>query len=105
MDNEASPQFTGADEVLSPTERTVVHVWTEVLRIDGLVGLHDNFFALGGDSIAVMTMLFSLQQMLGIELSPAVMFDAPTPMNLARLIDSQLEEGTQPEATLQSGWI
>ncbi|MFG2027201.1 amino acid adenylation domain-containing protein [Streptomyces sp. NPDC048825] len=43
-----------ADTVFSeprtPLERTVADVWAEVLGVDR-VGVHDNFFALGGDSI------------------------------------------------------
>jgi non-ribosomal peptide synthase protein (TIGR01720 family) len=34
----------------TPTETLLAAVWCEVLRLDA-VGIHDNFFALGGDSI------------------------------------------------------
>jgi len=37
----------------TPTERRLIEIWKELLRVKR-VGLHDDFFELGGDSISVM---------------------------------------------------
>ncbi|MDC0716420.1 non-ribosomal peptide synthetase [Nannocystis bainbridge] len=57
IDRKALPApeaMRGADEAFvaprTAAERALAEVWSEVLRI-AAVGLHDNFFALGGDSI------------------------------------------------------
>lgn len=73
------------------TLRAVLVIWGEVLERDAPVQPADNFFALGGDSIGVMSMLFRIQETLGVEMSPSALFDAPTPAELARLIDEQVE--------------
>ena len=51
-------QFTdAADVIMSSTQRRVADLWQEVLRIDR-VGLHDNFFDVGGYSL-LLTKLHS----------------------------------------------
>ncbi|MFC5288832.1 non-ribosomal peptide synthase/polyketide synthase [Actinokineospora guangxiensis] len=48
-----APDFTGGDDHVAPrteTERVLARVWAEVLGLPR-VGVHDNFFLLGGDSI------------------------------------------------------
>ena len=75
---------------MQTTLRTVLDIWSEVLERGEPPQPADNFFALGGDSIGVMSMLFRIQETLGVEMSPGVLFEAPTPAELARLIDEQI---------------
>ena len=58
-------------------ERDVAAVWREVLEIEK-VGLHDNFFDLGGDSIRILFVLNKLQAIFGDKLSMPQMFEFPT---------------------------
>jgi non-ribosomal peptide synthase protein (TIGR01720 family) len=65
----------------TPVEATLAHVWGEVLRLDR-VGIHDNFFALGGDSILSLQVVARAMQ-LGWRLAPRQVFEHPTVAALA----------------------
>ncbi|NEE10096.1 hypothetical protein G3M58_27055, partial [Streptomyces sp. SID7499] len=56
------------------------------LGIDG-IGVHDNFFDLGGESLLAMQLMARLRDRCGAELSLRRIFDAPTAAELALLID------------------
>ena len=81
------------DDTGSQTEAAVLHVFAQVLRTKHAVRADDNFFALGGDSIGVMTMLFQLHRLFGVEISPGVVFDSPTPADIARVLNARILEG------------
>jgi amino acid adenylation domain-containing protein len=63
-------------------ERSIAAVWREVLGIDQ-VGIHDNFFNLGGHSLMALQVLSRLRRALRVELSVRVLFEAPTVAGLA----------------------
>jgi non-ribosomal peptide synthase protein (TIGR01720 family) len=65
----------------TPVEATLAQVWAEVLRLDR-VGIHDNFFALGGDSILSLQVVARAMQ-LGWRLAPRQVFEHPTVAALA----------------------
>jgi acyl carrier protein len=73
----------------SVIERVIMSAWTEVLRTGTAVGPDDNFFALGGDSIGALNVVFRLEQVFGIEVPPSVLFDSPTPRLLREWLDLQ----------------
>jgi acyl carrier protein len=58
-------------------ETTVADLWREVLGYAGPIQPCDNFFALGGDSLAMMLFLFRAQEIFGVELPPAAMLEGP----------------------------
>ncbi|MFE5698927.1 condensation domain-containing protein, partial [Streptomyces erythrochromogenes] len=64
------------------TEQLLAEVWSEVLGVEK-VGIHDNFFDLGGDSILSIQVVSRARQALGIRLSPRLLFEAPTVAELA----------------------
>ncbi|MFF1379231.1 type I polyketide synthase [Streptomyces sp. NPDC058308] len=70
----------------TPREKEVVAVWEEVLGIDG-IGVHDNFFDLGGESLLAMQLMARLRDRCGVELSLRRIFDAPTVADLVLLLD------------------
>jgi nonribosomal peptide synthetase MxcG len=70
---------------MSSTETQVVAVWRAVLGIDE-VGLDDDFFALGGDSLGVIKLANRLSAV-GAEVRVADVFRHPTPRGLARRLD------------------
>ncbi|HEY0607528.1 MAG TPA: amino acid adenylation domain-containing protein [Herpetosiphonaceae bacterium] len=102
----------------SPLERCLVELWQEVLGIP-TIGVHDNFFALGGNSIQAAVLVNQLQGILQEIIYVVAIFDAPTiaelatylasryPQSVARIggVDPQSEEqaaaevGTPPRAT------
>jgi amino acid adenylation domain-containing protein/non-ribosomal peptide synthase protein (TIGR01720 family) len=62
-------------------ERTLVRLWCELLRLER-VGPHDNFFALGGDSILSLQLVARAQQE-GIAITPRQIFEHQTIAALA----------------------
>lgn len=76
LDRGALPDpFGAAAEEVAPrtdTERAVAEVWQEVLGIDR-VGVHDNFFDVGGHSLLAMRVVARLSRRLGVKLDNAVM--------------------------------
>ncbi|MFO7165694.1 MAG: amino acid adenylation domain-containing protein, partial [Mycolicibacterium hassiacum] len=72
----------------TPTEKTVAEVFTEVLGLDR-VGLDDDFFALGGDSLTAIRVCTRLQAALGRELQVRDLFDASGVGDLAARIDTR----------------
>jgi len=67
----------------------VAAVFAEVLGLDH-VGLADNFFTLGGNSLLVLRALALLRQRGQGELSVAAFFGGPTPRGIAAQMDGQL---------------
>jgi non-ribosomal peptide synthase protein (TIGR01720 family) len=63
-----------------PTQETLVKIWQEVLGVER-VGIHDNLFDLGGDSILVIQIVSRAREA-GLKLSPNQLFDHQT---IARL--------------------
>lgn len=61
----------------TPLEQFLVRLWCEVLKLDR-VGIHDNFFDLGGDSIRGAIFVNKLQQHLQAPLYIVALFDSPT---------------------------
>jgi acyl carrier protein len=75
---------------------TVQRTWAEFLDVAG-VGPHDDFFDLGGNSLIVAEALAKLGERVGIDLPLRALFEAPTPAEMAELIE-ELRAGP-PAAT------
>lgn len=58
-------------------EKTVAGIWAEVLGLE-CIGLHDDFFTLGGNSLTGMALINRLQQQFNQRISLADLFTAPT---------------------------
>ena len=61
----------------TPREAEVAKIWAELLEVDR-IGIEDNFFDLGGHSIAAVQMVARVRELLGVELNMRAVFDAPT---------------------------
>ncbi len=82
-------QAAGTDEVTPPTtdtEKSLWSIWTELLGRPQ-IGVHDNFFSLGGDSIIALQAIAKAQQQ-GLQLSPRDFFQHPTISALAAVAES-----------------
>ncbi|EPG8301435.1 non-ribosomal peptide synthase/polyketide synthase [Pseudomonas aeruginosa] len=73
----------------SEVERQLATIWAEALKLEQ-VGLADNFFEIGGDSIISLQVVSRARQ-LGIHFTPKMLFEAQTIGALAPLAES----GTQ----------
>jgi FkbH-like protein len=58
-------------------EKMLVDLWMEVLGLKQ-VGVRDNFFALGGDSLKMVRVIVTLYGYTGVELPIAAFFETPT---------------------------
>jgi amino acid adenylation domain-containing protein/non-ribosomal peptide synthase protein (TIGR01720 family) len=80
-------------------ERAVAVVWQESFGID-LLGVHDNFFDLAGNSLLAIQIVTRIAQTLGADLTMASLLEAPTIAELAARIDAAAPAGaTGAEAT------
>jgi acyl carrier protein len=67
-------------------ERQLVAIWTDLLQI-GQIGIHDNFFQLGGQSLLATQVMARIQKVLGIELPLRIIFQSPTIADLAAAVE------------------
>jgi acyl-CoA synthetase (AMP-forming)/AMP-acid ligase II/acyl carrier protein len=68
-------------------EAALADVWAQVLDVPR-VGIHDDFFHLGGDSLQAVTVLARARDIFGAPLPPESLFVAATVAELARLVDA-----------------
>jgi len=92
------------DAYLAPRneiERRIAGIWQEVLGI-AQVGINDNFFALGADSLMATQFISRLQDAFPLKLPLQRIFTAPTIAELAEVIEElmteKLEELPEDEA-------
>ncbi|MFL6125112.1 amino acid adenylation domain-containing protein [Actinophytocola sp.] len=78
----------------SRTEEVLCGLWSAVLDVE-TVGVHDNFFQLGGDSIMSL-LVVSRAAKAGIRISPRQFFDQQTVAELAAVAVEDVEDGTSP---------
>ena len=64
------------------TEETLAALWQELLG-ETAIGVHDDFFDLGGHSLLVARLVAHIRRQLGVEISPDRVFLAPTLAELA----------------------
>jgi len=69
----------------TPVERLLASIWTEVLSIDQ-VGIHDNFFDLGGHSLAATRVITRIIKQFRLELPHQSLFESPTVAEMAAII-------------------
>ncbi len=96
----------GGGELRTPTEIAVGGVWRDVLRLDA-VGPTDNFFDVGGHSLAVVTVRARLAELFDRELKVVDLFRYPNIRALAAHLDGvaqnvQLARAAQRAAARKS---
>jgi acyl carrier protein len=70
----------------TPTEQALSELWAEVLHLER-VGIHDNFFALGGHSLLLAQLIGRIRETLHVELPLRAMFSGPTIAELTQQLD------------------
>lgn len=99
-----SPNIDMKYEYVAPStslESTLCEIWQEVLGIKR-VGVEDNFFRLGGNSISTVRVSSLLQQRLGIELPLSLIFTESTIKVLAQSLVNPNLDGPYIEASLNT---
>jgi amino acid adenylation domain-containing protein len=69
----------------TPLEESLLRIWAEVLGLDEM-GIHDNFFDLGGHSLAAMQVISRVVQTFKLDLPILGLFDTPTVAQMAAII-------------------
>jgi phthiocerol/phenolphthiocerol synthesis type-I polyketide synthase E len=78
-------------------ERRIAGLWQRVLGVDR-IGVHDNFFALGGDSLLALKTIDLLRSELGREIPATNLYEGVSVRELARLLDpGEPEAGEEPD--------
>ncbi len=83
----------------TPLQKTLATIWREILGVEQ-IGLDDNFYDLGGDSIGAIRISAKARRQ-GLDLEPAELFDAPTVRGLAESLTGRLSSPESAEAPPQ----
>ncbi|MFO0727908.1 MAG: amino acid adenylation domain-containing protein [Myxococcota bacterium] len=103
-DAQEKTAYVAAD---APVEQILAEIWSEVLK-KSPIGVNDNFFALGGDSILGLSIIAKATQR-GIRLRPRQLFQHQTIAELAKVAqaggaataEQGLVEGSAPLTAIQ----
>jgi thioesterase domain-containing protein/acyl carrier protein len=79
------------------TQETLCRLWQEVLRRER-VGIHDNFFMIGGHSLLAVQVISRIKSAFAIEMPLSVIFVAPTVARMAKEI-AALNGHEQPQSS------
>ena len=93
------------DDYVAPatqTQQKMAQIWQEILRVPA-VGVDDNFFYLGGQSIQAAKLFQRIASEFDRKLPLATLFQAPTIAQISEIIDSQssINAGWQSLVTIQ----
>jgi acyl carrier protein len=72
-------------EPVTETEKRLEQIWRQILDIDG-IGIHDNFFDLGGHSLAATRIVSQVIRTFHLELPLQSLFQSPTVAEMAAVI-------------------
>ena len=78
----------------APGEIELAAIWSEVLEIDQ-IGVDDHFLELGGNSLRALRISVRASQAFNVELSPRLLFEAPTIAQMALSVQASLA-ATEP---------
>ena len=81
-----APPARPAADARTPLERTIAAICADVLGLDE-VGVHDDFFALGGQSMLVLEAVARIADETGVDVPITSFFEFPTVAGLATLVD------------------
>jgi amino acid adenylation domain-containing protein len=93
------PSATAYEAPRNATEEVLVAIWQEVLGA-AQVGVHDDFFALGGHSLSAARVLARVRDAVGVELVLPQLFERRRLAALAELVASL--QGSAPTARVAS---
>ncbi|MEV6135891.1 amino acid adenylation domain-containing protein [Nocardia sp. NPDC051990] len=82
----------------TPLESTVADAFAEVIGVDR-VGIDDDFFGLGGNSLLAAQVVSRLRKVTGAQLEVAWFFAEPTVLGISKQISAVLEHGHDVETS------
>ncbi|MBW4454440.1 MAG: amino acid adenylation domain-containing protein [Nostoc indistinguendum CM1-VF10] len=82
-------------------EEQIADIWSQVLRLEK-VGIHNNFFTLGGHSLLVTQLISRMRDALNVELLIQDVFANPTVAELSVIVTQKLTEQVDDESLARS---
>ncbi|GFN33009.1 non-ribosomal peptide synthetase [Paenibacillus xylaniclasticus] len=82
------PSGTRCSEAASNTEKAIIAIWREVLKLDD-IGPDDHFFDIGGNSLLLMTLQSKLERTFSAGITVTDLFSMPTVGKQAAWLDSR----------------
>ena len=76
----------------TPAEKRVTAIWSELLGVDR-IGVHDDFFALGGHSLLVAQVISRVRRDFGVDVPDRSLFLAPTVAGLTAEVEKAAAAG------------
>ncbi len=83
-------------------QRDLASIFASVLGVER-VGLDDDFFELGGDSLGVVELLATINEEFGIDLPTSAVLDAPTVAELSTRLSHRRPHNASPLVELRRG--
>jgi amino acid adenylation domain-containing protein len=96
-----TPRHQEAVEFVSPrtaVEKMLAGIWVEILGIER-VGIHDDFFQLGGDSILAAQLVSRIRKAAQVDVPLVTFFEARTVADMARGIEEARLQGPSSQAS------
>jgi thioesterase domain-containing protein/acyl carrier protein len=88
---------------LSETQQAMADIWAEVLGLQS-IGLHDNFFEMGGHSLLAVKLFAEIDRRLGKKLPLSILFQSPTVKQLdSAIYQNEGQFSWSPLVTIQVG--
>jgi amino acid adenylation domain-containing protein/non-ribosomal peptide synthase protein (TIGR01720 family) len=81
----------------TPLQHSLCTVWTNLLGIEP-IGIHDNFFAMGGHSLIATQIVTAIRDQFHVDLPLRTLFEAPTLAELAALVEQAQQITTEQQA-------
>jgi amino acid adenylation domain-containing protein len=95
LDRKALPEPASPDEAQlvppsTPTQQALAEIWSDMLGVpQERIGLHENFFILGGSSLDLARFGVEVRTRFGVELEAQALYRGPTIECAAALLDGQ----------------
>jgi acyl-CoA synthetase (AMP-forming)/AMP-acid ligase II len=80
----------------TPLEKLLAERWAEILQLKQ-IGIHDDFFASGGESLLAAHVLAHIYNVTKIELEASRFFEAPTVAEVAHHLEQVIKAGQGPQ--------
>ena len=94
LDKRALPliEAVATVEYVAPTtemEVMICDAFASVLEVER-IGIHDGFFQMGGHSLKAVHLINRIEEITGMQLPVNYIFESPTPMQIATIIDNRI---------------
>jgi phthiocerol/phenolphthiocerol synthesis type-I polyketide synthase E len=93
---------TAVNHAPDGTTRELVRIWQQLLGVES-VGVDQNYFDLGGDSVLAVHLFAEIEKVFKVKLPLATLFEAPTIQELAEILRSDApSNGWSPLVAIQN---